>query len=127
MAVLLLFRTVLVTYQISQEISFLELIDSCFISMSRLDAREETDKTGFYPSRFVYSRFPPEIQFLFCLLSSVAAWVDPIVDNEGKIFHAFQFIFHGFFLEFQSFIGSFEEKLTRKIHTTYLYVRRIGE
>ena len=30
-------------------------------------------------------------------------------------------IFHGFFLEFQSFIASFEEKLTRKIHTTFLY------
>ena len=29
--------------------------------------------------------------------------------------------FLGFFLEFQSSIGSFEEKLTRKIHVTLLY------
>ena len=28
--------------------------------------------SGFYPSTFVYSRFFPKIQFLFCLLSSLS-------------------------------------------------------
>ena len=30
--------------------------------------------SGFYPSTFVYSRFFPKIQFLFCLLSSLSLW-----------------------------------------------------
>ena len=41
---------------------------------------------GFYRSTFVYSRFPPKIQFLYCLLSSVAPWGGPMVNSEGKIF-----------------------------------------
>ena len=41
---------------------------------------------GFYPSTFVYSRFSPKIQFLYCLLSSVAPWGDPMVHTEGKGF-----------------------------------------
>ena len=42
--------------------------------------------TGFYPSTFVDSRFPPKIQFLYCLLSSVALWSGPMVDTKGKMF-----------------------------------------
>ena len=41
---------------------------------------------GFYPSTFVYSRFSSKIQFLYCLLSSLAPWGGPMVDTEGKIF-----------------------------------------
>ena len=41
---------------------------------------------GFYPSTFVYSRFLPMIQFLYCLLSSVAPRGGPMVDSGGKIF-----------------------------------------
>ena len=40
----------------------------------------------FYPSTFVYSHFPPKIQFLHCLLSSLFPWGIPIVDTKGKIF-----------------------------------------
>ena len=42
--------------------------------------------SGFYPSNFVYSCFPPKIRFLYCLLSSVALWGGPLTDTEGKIF-----------------------------------------
>ena len=41
---------------------------------------------GFYLSTFAYSRFPPKIQFLYCLLSSVILWGGPMVDTEGSIF-----------------------------------------
>ena len=34
---------------------------------------------GFYPSTFVYSHFLTEIEFLYCLLSSLALWDDPVV------------------------------------------------
>ena len=77
---------------------------------------------GFDPSTFVYSRFPPRIQFLYYLLSSVAP-----CKLKGKVWNlslqmARNGIFLGLFQEFQSFMGSFEEKLTRKIHTTtFLY------
>ena len=40
----------------------------------------------FYPSTFVYSCFPPKIQFLYCLLSSVTPWGGPMMDTEGKMF-----------------------------------------
>ena len=43
-------------------------------------------RTGFYPSTFVYSRFPPKIQFLYCLLDSVAPCCGPMIESEGKIF-----------------------------------------
>ena len=33
-----------------------------------------TKSLGFYPSSFVCSRFAPKIQFLYCLVSSVAPW-----------------------------------------------------
>ena len=77
---------------------------------------------GYDPSTFVYSRFPPRIQFLYYLLSSVAP-----CKLKGKVWNlslqmARNGIFLGLFQEFQSFMGSFEEKLTRKIHTTtFLY------
>ena len=35
----------------------------------------------FFPNTFVYSCFSPKIQFLFCLLSSVAPWGDLMVGN----------------------------------------------
>ena len=43
-------------------------------------------KSGFYPSTFVYSRFSPKIQFLYCLLSSLARWGDLMVDTKIKVF-----------------------------------------
>ena len=33
--------------------------------------------SGFYASIAVYCRFPPKVQFLYCLLNSVALWVGP--------------------------------------------------
>ena len=41
--------------------------------------------SGFYPCTFVYSRFPPNIEFLSCLFSSVAPCGGPMIDTEGKI------------------------------------------
>ena len=35
---------------------------------------------------FVYSFFSPKIQFLYYVLSSVAAWGCPMADTEGKMF-----------------------------------------
>ena len=57
---------------------------------------------GFYPSTFVYSRFPQKIQFLYCLLSLVAPWGGSMVDTEGKIFeiHVCRLLENPFFLEF---------------------------
>ena len=40
---------------------------------------------GFFPNTFAYSFFSPKIQFVFCLLSSMAPWGDPMVDTKGKI------------------------------------------
>ena len=42
--------------------------------------------SGYYPSNFVYSCFSSKIQFLYCLLSSVALWGGPMVDTKVKIF-----------------------------------------
>ena len=47
-------------------------------------AKRFSNCTSFYPSTFVYNCFPPKIQFLYCLHSSVAP--GPMVDTEGKIF-----------------------------------------
>ena len=50
-----------------------------------------------------------------------------MVDTKGEISGSLstqisgKCIFLGFFMEFYSFMGSFQEKLTRKIHTTFLY------
>ena len=50
-----------------------------------------------------------------------------MVDTKGEISGSLstqisgKCIFPGFFMEFYSFMGSFQEKLTRKIHTTFLY------
>ena len=41
---------------------------------------------GFYPNTFLYSRFSPKIEFLYCLLSSVAPWGGPMVDTKQNIF-----------------------------------------
>ena len=41
---------------------------------------------GFYPCTFVYSCFPPKIQFLYYLLSSLYPWGDPVVSIKRKIF-----------------------------------------
>ena len=56
-------------------------------------------------------------------LRGVAPWQTP----KGKFFKCrssdrCKMHFLGFFLEFQSSIGSFEEKLTRKIHVTFLSI-----
>ena len=40
---------------------------------------------GFSPSIFVYSRFSPKVQFLYCLFSSVAQRGGFMVDTEGKM------------------------------------------
>ena len=42
--------------------------------------------TSFYASTFVYSHFSIKIQFLYCLLSSVAPWGGPMVDMKEKVF-----------------------------------------
>ena len=42
--------------------------------------------TGFYPSTFVYSHFPPKVQFHYCFLSSVALWGGPMVDTKENFF-----------------------------------------
>ena len=42
--------------------------------------------SGFHPSTFVYSRFPPKIHFLYCLLSSVVLRGGPRVGIEEKTF-----------------------------------------
>ena len=45
--------------------------------------------SGVYPSTFVDSHFPPIIQFLYCLLISVAPWGGPVVDSKGKMFEMY--------------------------------------
>ena len=51
-----------------------------------------------------------------------------MLNNEEKFFDIYvcrsleNVIFLDFFLKFQGFMGSFEEKLTRKIHTIFLYM-----
>ena len=40
----------------------------------------------FIPALFSAAVFSPNIQFLFCLLSSVAPWGGPMVDTEANIF-----------------------------------------
>ena len=42
--------------------------------------------SGFYLSTSVYCLFPQHVQFVYCLLSSVAPWVGPMVETEGKSF-----------------------------------------
>ena len=42
--------------------------------------------SGFYPGTFVYSCFSPRIQFLNCLLSSVAPQCGPMVTAEASMF-----------------------------------------
>ena len=41
--------------------------------------------SSFYPSTFVYNRFSPKIQFLYCVLSSVASLGGPMVDTQGRL------------------------------------------
>ena len=42
--------------------------------------------SGFYSITLVHSCIYPKIQFLDCLLSSVAPWGGPMLDIEGKFF-----------------------------------------
>ena len=58
--------------------------------------------TDFYSGTFVYSRFSPKIEFLYCLLSSVAPWGGCMVDNEGEIFEIYmcRSLENAFFLDF---------------------------
>ena len=58
--------------------------------------------SGFYPSTFVYGCFPPKIQFLYCLLNSVAPWGGLMIDSEGKFFEIqiCRFLENTFFLDF---------------------------
>ena len=57
---------------------------------------------GFYPSTFVYSRFPPKIQFLYCLLNQMAPWGGPVIDSEQKLFEIYicRLLEKVFFLDF---------------------------
>ena len=43
---------------------------------------------GFYLNTFVYGCFPPKIQFLYCLRSSVTLWGGPMVDTKAEISEA---------------------------------------
>ena len=69
--------------------------------------------SGLYPSTFISSLFSTKIQFLYCLLSSVV-WE---FRSAGRCKMQFSWIFLGI-VEFY-----WEEKLTRKIHTFFLYAR----
>ena len=83
---------------------------------------------AFFPQRFSFF-----IVYLAQWLDGVASWQTP----KGKCLEfrsadCYKMHFLEFFLEFQSFIGSFEEKLTRQVHTTFPHachqrVRRISE
>ena len=82
-------------------------------------------RVHFYPWNFVYSRISPRIQFLECSLSSVAPCAGPMLDTKENVLKfrsaiAGKCIFLRFFLKLQSFMGSFEKKLTRKNHITFL-------
>ena len=57
---------------------------------------------GFYPSTFVYSCFPPKIQFLQYLLSSVVLWGGTMVDTKRKMFQIqiCRLLENAFFLDF---------------------------
>ena len=66
----------------------------------------------FYPNAFVYSRFPKKIQFLYCLVGSVAPLGGPMVDTKGKIFWNLGLeIFSWIFLEILEFYGEFWRKV----------------
>ena len=42
--------------------------------------------SDFYHGTFVYSHFLPKVQFLYCLLSSLALYCGPMVTTEGSMF-----------------------------------------
>ena len=70
--------------------------------------------------------FPKDsVSWLFGWLSGSVGW--PHARHRRKIFWTLglkipgKCIFLGFFIKFQKIMGSFEEKLTKKIHTTFLY------
>ena len=88
---------------------------------------------GVYPRTFVYSRFSPKIQFLQCLLSSVARWRCPMVDIEGKMFEiqVCGLLKNAFFLDFSGnleFIHTYiQVSFMRVFNYLNQRVRRIGE
>ena len=47
----------------------------------KCSALDIDESRRLFPNTFVYSCFSPKIQFLFCLLSSVAPWGDLMVGN----------------------------------------------
>ena len=70
--------------------------------------------------------FLQRFSFLTACLAQWLCGVAPWQTLKGKCFKfrssdQWKMHFLGFFLEFQSSMGSFEEKLTRKIHVTFLY------
>ena len=87
---------------------------------------------GFYPSTFVYNRFPPQIQFLQCLLSSLPLQGDLMVDTKGKMFEiqVCRLLENAFFSDFY---GNFS--IQTYIHVSFMRfrkylnqrVRRIGK
>ena len=82
--------------------------------------------TGFHPSTFVTALFPLRFCFFTVFLAQWLCGVAPWWAMKGKILNfssqiAEKIIFLGFFLEFFSFMGSFDEKLTKKICTTFLF------
>ena len=97
------------------------------MSRQQQNCFNKNEISGFYPSTFVYSHFSPKSEFLYFFLSSEAPCGGLMVDTKGEISGSLstqisgKCIFLGFFMEFYSFMGSFQEKLTRKIHTTFLY------
>ena len=60
---------------------------------------------------FDYSNFSSNNYFLHGLLCSLTPWGGPMVDRKARTFKIF-------ICRFLKFHGRFEEKLTRKIHTT---------
>ena len=57
----------------------------CFsLKLQLLNGLDHTWR-GFYVSNFL-QRISPKIQFLHCLLSSIAPWGCPMFNNEGKFF-----------------------------------------
>ena len=92
-------------------------IYSCLVSLSTFSVKPlfKTVKENLSCQSCIYSSgvrllskhfcvqlFSPKIQFLYCLLSSVALRGDPMVDNEGEIFeiHMCKLLESAFFLDF---------------------------
>ena len=94
--------------------------------------REYFPLAGFYPSTIVHSRFPPKIQFLYCLLSSLALNLglqfprkcisDTFFDCRCIACTSFVWSSSNFSWNLQFFIRSFQEKLTRRVKLKRLSV-----